>query len=709
MSTEIFSYPIDQYRQDIDPVGHYIKQAALYISKVKNIPIETATKIISDAIVNKKGPFAFIRNPKVKYAGRKDNGDREIMKTTLNDYIYTFTHNRSIVAPTLTTYFRHDEKEVLTVKFVENNKKQRSVSKKKKFHYKTIGDIVKMRYYDNDQGNRKRQNNSFSGAYSSPYTILYFKTGHNTLTSATRMSTSNSNSLNEKLFTGNRHYFSKDIIINNIVFITSKIDKDMVQKTIAEFNLYIPTVDDVMNVIDRSAKLYCLIDYKEEVKKLVEKLDDLERAWFVYANDLYHLSIYNESMVRNMLSEVIEKKHQDYDYKAKDVYKYPEEYRMFAQIVCIDEVKGKGVDYDKMYEKGILKTLVPTLMHEYAVVGIYKNLFTTLFRSDVVPHNVADFPHSLRRCVMTSDTDSTIFSVQELVFWYLGREEFSNTGLAIQAFLVMLSTYMVSHILTTMSAQFNTIKSRLKDIYMKNEYTFPVYSLTGMAKHYFNTKSIQEGIIFDKPEREYKGVNLKSSNLPKIIKKTAHEMMDSIMDTIMNNKPIVLTDYLNKVREIENDIYESINSGRTDYVKVYEIKDKDSYKGDKFNAYQYYLLWQNVFAGKYPEVQTLPFLSMKLSLTTDSKKKLNDWLELKDPEFRTKFQAWLMSSKRYDLGLVMLPLEAVKEGGMPDEIKDIIDYRKIIKETCNIFYIILESIGFFIKDDYIVSDYFSKE
>ncbi len=709
MSTETFSYPLDQYRQDIDPVGHYIKQSALYISRMKGISIEEATLVIKNSIEQKKGPFANITNRIIKYAGRKDNGDREIMKCSLSDYIHNFTHNKSIVAPTLTTYFRHDEKETLVVGFVENNKKQRSVSKKKKFEYKTKGDLVKMKYYDYDQGNRKRQNNSFSGAYSSPSTIIYFKTGHNTLTSATRMSTSNSNSLNEKLFTGNRHYFSKDIILNNIVFIVSKLNKNALQKVIDEFNLYIPTVDDVISVIDRSAKLYCLTDYKDDVRLLLEKLDDLERAWFVYANDLYHLAIYNKDLITTFFSEVTEKRYQDQDYKAKDVYKYPEEYRMFAQIVCYDDVKGYGVDYDLMESKGILKHLVPTIAHGYGILGVYKNLFSTMFRSDVVPHNVADFPHSLRRCVMTSDTDSTIFSVQELVFWYLGGYEFSKKGMAVQGFLVLLSTYMVSHVLTMMSAQFNTVKSRLKDIYMKNEFTFSVYSLTSMAKHYFNTKSVQEGIVFDKPEREFKGVNLKSSNLPKVIKKEADEMMISIMDTIMDNKPIILLDYLKKVKDIEDDILRSISSGETEYIKVYGVKDKSSYKEDKFSVYQYYLLWQNVFAGKYPPVSTLPYLAIKLSVTVDTKKKMDTWLDTKDPEFRTKFRSWLMTSKRYDLGLLMLPLESIKEGGIPDEIKDIIDYRSMIKEICNIFYIILETIGFFIKGDYIVSDYFNRE
>jgi hypothetical protein len=708
MSDEIFLYDLKDYNQDINPIEHYVRQATLYLHKTKNISLDRAESIIRESMKNKTGPFSNITDRVIKYAAKNDKGDREIVSGSLIEYINNINKSDVIVAPTLTTYIPHEKKEALSVKFVEKNKKERSKDKELKLKYKLANDEVKAIYYDIQQSYKKIINNSFSGAFSSPYTILYFKTGHNTLTTATRLTTSNSNSLNEKLLTGNRHYYSVDIIINNIIFIISKIDKNRVYDIINKYNLYIPSVDDCLNVVSRSADLYCLLHYKEKVYNVLSSLDDAERSWFVYCNDFYHLCIFNKEFISTFFDRVTQLVKDDNEYQESQVFDYPEEYRMCASQICYRYVKGFGKNYTKMKDNGILKIYIPTIKNCYDTVQEYGDFFSLFFKNQVVPHSVAQFPHSLRRCILTSDTDSTIPTYQEIIFWYLGKEEYSDKGRALQGFLILLSTYLTSNVLMNMSAQFNPNKNRLKDIYMKNEYTFDSYATTQMAKHYYATISVQEGNAFANPEREYKGVHLISSNLPLAIRSKAKDMMNDIMDKTMSNKELSLVEYMSYVRDIEQDIINSVNKGEISYFKVYKIKDSNSYKSDMFNPYCYAELWNSAFGPRSAAIESYPYQAIKVSTILTSKVKLTDWLNTLDPILKGKVEAWIKANNKKDLPMIMLPVDVIKTHSIPAEISRIIDYHHMVKEICTIFYTILSTIGFYIKEDFIISDYFKK-
>lgn len=708
MTDKIFTYELEEYNQDIDPINQYVDQARLYLHKVKGISLEDAEILVRNAMKEKTGPFSNITDRVIKYAVKMDNGDREITNNSLINYISNFNKSDVIVAPTLTTYIPHEKKEALSVKFVEKNKKKRSEAKNLKFKYKTAGNKTMSIYYDLIQSYMKNINNAFSGAFSSRYTILYFKTGHNTLTTATRLTTSNSNSLNEKLLTGNRHYYSLDIIINNIIFIISEINKSVVYGIINKYNLYIPTVDDCLNVVTRSADLYCLVHYKEKVYSTLSKLDDAERAWFVYCNDFYHIFIFNRVFINNFFDKVTKLVSDNENYQESQIFDYPEEYRMFASQICYQYVKGYGDNYTKMKDNGLLKMLIPTIKNCYDTVNEYSDLFSLFFKNKVMPHSVAQFPDSLRRCILTSDTDSTIPTYQEIIFIYLGKNEYSDKGRALQGFLILLSTYLTSNVLMNMSAQFNPNKKRLKDIYMKNEYTFDSYATTQMAKHYYATISVQEGNAFSEPEREYKGVHLVSSNLPLVIRKKAKDMMNDIMDKTMSNKELSLIEYLNYVKSIEDDIVDSINRGEITYFKVYKIKDSNSYKDDMFNPYRYAELWNAAFGPRSAVIESYPYQAIKVSTLLTSKTKLNEWVDSLDSILKAAVASWVKNNNKKDLPMLLLPIDVIKTHSIPVEIARIIDYRHIVKEICTVFYTILSTIGFYVKEDFIVSDYFKE-
>jgi hypothetical protein len=54
---------------------------------------------------------------------------------------------------------------------------------------------------------------------------------------------------------------------------------------------------------------------------------------------------------------------------------------------------------------------------------------------------------------------------------------------------------------------------------------------------------------------------------------------------------------------------------------------------------------------------------------------------------------------------MMLPSEVIRSCGLPTELIPIVDYRSMISEICHVLYMILETLGFYLKPEYILSDY----
>ena len=113
------------------------------------------------------------------------------------------------------------------------------------------------------------------------------------------------------------------------------------------------------------------------------------------------------------------------------------------------------------------------------------------------------FPDSIRRSAITSDTDSTIFTVQDWVIWHKGKVEFSEGATALATSVVIyLHRKTITHVLARMSANFGIETERIHQIAMKNEFKFDVFVPTQVAKHYYALISCQEGNVFDFEEED---------------------------------------------------------------------------------------------------------------------------------------------------------------------------------------------------------------
>jgi len=693
-----------EYKRAINPIGQYVNQASQYLHLITGKDLEVCKEFITNGIKNNTLPGSII-DPKIKYLERQDNGDRVEKESTLVEYINSSLTEGELISPTLTTYINPKVKESLLVNFVDDNIAARGVAKKAAFAAKAAGNKELATIKGIEQTNRKLSNNSVSGAHVSASTPLYNKTAHSTLTSTCRSTSGYGNANNEKFLCGNRHYWSPQIVINSIISIITYTDYSKIIELISVYDLKPLTVDETMECITYSTDLYWM-NTKEtaKIRNLVSKLNDLQRQAFVYTGDMFHLMKHNQELVRTFIKRLSSKVTGDIENPIDSIHKSSEDIVNLAHQICATEMKGKGKDYKAMIGTPELNTLAHTVLNIESTLSDYSSLIKGLWVTNNVPASVAYFPESIRRAALTSDTDSTIFTVQDWVMWYNntpGTVDFDDESIAIAATMIFLASQTITHVLAKMSANFGIEQKRLHQIAMKNEFKFDVFVPTQVAKHYYAIISCQEGNVFDELNKEIKGVHLKSSNAPLKITKAATAMMESIMASVMAGKKISIIKILNEIGDIERTIHKSILAGELEYLRLAQIKMAESYtSSERSSPYGHHLFWSEVFAPKYGQIALPPYSCIKVSTTLDNPSNLKEWIDkMKDRDLAQRLTEWLIRSNKKVIPTILLPVEVIRGKGIPPELVDIIDARTMVSDLSRIFYLILETLGFFTSND----------
>lgn len=705
MSNNPFVLAPKDYKRDINIVKHYVEQQAAYLSASTGKDLNTCMNFVKSTL-RKGGQFEF-KDPKIKYLERNDKGDREEKEGTAWAYISESVKNREIIAPTLTTYLHPDEKLSLLSGFLEENVALRNKAKKAMFEAEVNGDMETYDMKKTEQKNNKLSNNSVSGMHCSPANPIYNETGHSTLTSNCRSTSGYGNANNEKFLAGNRHYYNHHIVLNNIVSTITNCDLELIDSVMAKYNLNYPTVEDTIACIQYSTNLYWWEKhFFKKIEDLVAKLTPTQRAAFVYIGDFYHLKKYNEGFVRNFLTGIIQKvKGRHEGDPVKFIKSSDEIYVNMAHQICADEVKGYGKKYHELSEESV-HTVALTVKNIQDTFNRHTDLIKAFWVTTNMPASVAYFPTSVRRAALTSDTDSTIFTVQDWILWYRGHYTMDGGAIALIGAMTALASLTIIHVLALMSANFGIVEKHIHRIEMKNEYRFDVFVPTQLGKHYYANMGCQEGNVFEKHKMEIKGVYLKSSNLPASINKRAQDMMKRITDEVMtisetNPTPIEVKKYITEVADIERMIINSIKKGETEFLKASSIKDAQSYsKEGNDSPYRHHVFWNEVFGQKYGVVPEPPYSTIKVSSIIENQTDLNKWLStMQDPNIKANIENWIKRTGKSSFGTFNLPTTVLKNTGIPIEIASIINYKKIIIDLCSIFYLILETLGIYLYDD----------
>ena len=692
------------YKRNYNVQEQYFIDSATYLQKMTGRSFEECLEFV-------KKEVAKIEPSQVLILEREKKGVREVKTVTFLDFLNDVNDNDRIMSPTMAVYLNPSEKQSLLGIYIDTNISKRKKTKKEKFAAKIAGDKELEAFKDNQQTSFKIKNNALSGAHVSPYTVLYNKSAHSSLTSTCRSATSYGNANNEKLLCGNRHYWSPDIVTSNIISIINLTDLDEINKIIKKYKIAIPTVEQVLECIHYSTDLYWSNKKAfERIEQLVKSLTDVERTAFIYVGDLYHLAKYNDSLVRNFLDKLSEPAKEPIDNPDDVISKMDDDLAALVKYVCIDEVKMRSLDDVKKESPTEYGIIAATAKQILDTLSEYKDLIQSLLVTRNVPASVAAVPSSIRRCAIASDTDSTIFTVQNWVEWYSGKIDFTKKSCAIRDAMSFLASKSIVHILAMMSTEMGVVKESRGRLMMKNEFTFPIFGLTSRSKHYFANISAQEGNVFEEMDLELKGVALRNSNSPIHIREKVKEFVIMITSTIIAGNKLNANKILGEISAIENDILKSIKKGSTDYFRTGQVRSKDSYKTPESSPYAHYELWEEVFAEKYGHTEPPSYSSIKVSVDCSNPTQFKKWIaEMPDQAIAMKFKDWMDARSKNSITTIILPQSIVKQSGIPEEIISGVDMRKIISDVMEPFYIVLESLGLFIKNDAnskLVHDYY---
>ena len=695
-----FILPATDYKRDIDIISNATKQAAFYLHKRSNRPLEECLDYVIKA-TSKEGKFA-LKDPDTLVLVREKYEDKEKVIMPLSRFFNKILERKAINVPTLCCYLSPEEKVSVLGKYVDGNIKLRAQDKKDQFAAEQVQnwDLYAVKF--NSQTSRKLNNNALSGAHASKSTPLHNQSSHSSLTSTCRVATSYGNANNEMFIMGNRHYWSAEVVKAKIITICLYTDMVTLQRVMDTYNLYYPTTDDVMDVITYSTDLYGINKrFIDEIALLVDTLTPLERAAFVYVGDLWHLAKYNLEFVSTFIRD-IGRRVTDLDIENPDSYisNMDGDIRAYVGILCEPELKGTNIPVVKAENYEGYLNIARTAKNIDTQLNKYKLLIKGLWVTENLPSSIFNVPTIIRRCVTTSDTDSTIFTTQEWIKLLTGTYKINTEARGISSTIAFLASQTIQHVLAKVSGNMGVSPQHIFRIAMKNEFLFPVSALTNRAKHYFAIQGAQEGNVKLHFDLEIKGVELRSSKVPIHVNKKLSKLIEFILMGVHDNGNLSLYDVLDEVALLENNIIDSVKNSDYSYMLTQQIKDPSSYVNEEEAAtYKHYLLYKKVFAKKYGEVAPPPYLGIKIPLNLPNKTAIKQWTDqIPDPYIKSQLEELILNTGRKDIGSIIFPETVLNAYGLPSEIIPAINIRQMVFETMSGFYLVLESLGLYFKD-----------
>ncbi len=706
-----FVLPSTSYKRNLNFYPTYVKDAALLIHKTTGKDLAYCEEWVRKTL-SKDGAHPLV-DPVIDYLERGENGDRELKQTTLSQYFKRVDKEKLIISPNLTGYIPPTVKVSFSAEYVKTQLAARSANKKLALKYKQQDEKQLASIYNNRQQRNKIKCNSLSGAQGTPSSFLFNKSAHSTLTSICRSASSNTNASTERFLSGNRHYWSVDQAINNIVNIVRRSDYNAIQFAVDTYDLVYPSVEDVLWAVKRCTDLYWRdASVFARIERIVNALTPIERAAYLYTGDLFNLTRLNDSVIRRFFTLL--------SFPSPDSLPHDEAVKWMKQlegdeiamlrITCTKLLFGKNDKGEDAYLEPWNSKIVngdtygqlgATAKQILEARAEYAGLIRAFWVTPNMPSCMAAFPSSIRRCVVASDTDSSIFTTQDWATWYVGEFEFSDTAFAVTTVATYFCSQITAHVLATMSANMGVVESDLRTLEMKNEYAFNMFSLTSMGKHYFAAMAAQEGGVYMHPHWEIKGATLKNSKAPPALIERAANLIEEIGTTVMAGEKIAILPVLREVAEKELEIRKSIEMGDPFYYSSAQIKQAESYKnGANTPAYLSYSLWNDVFGPKYGIQTPPPYGSIKVSIDTDTPTKFCEWLQsLEDQDLAARFRFWMEANGKNQITTLYLPLGLVQKSGVPKELLPRMNIRSLIFNLMRTYYLILESLGIYMSNE----------
>lgn len=707
-TNDIFLRDAGTYKRDINPVDNYKVQMVRATMLRYNVDEDKATELVQRVLSNEK----YIKDPIVSFYHRdRDTLDKELVKAPLSQYLADVVSSNEIMVPSGTTYVGPEVRPSLIAESISEDSILRGKTKKLAAKYKAEKDMDKFQRADDDQTNIKLDSNVYSGLFNANGNILYNPSAHSSLTSTTRIITSIGNANNERMISGNRHYHNYRTTINNLVYTVSSLDKlydgvplyQLIGNAVSTYGLVYPTVEQTIDCVLRSTWLYW--EHKKSEDKLrtfIGTLDKAQRAAIVYIGDMFHLRHCNDSVIHGMYEELTAKAYAPCTAEmAAELYGFDEEIMNLVHKFFMDEMRGKGKDYSKLFATipNTVGALYATYKHILSVLRKYEGLIRAFFGTDNIPPTVASMPTMMRRSGVMGDTDSTCTSADKWGFWFTGEKVLNQPCRDAANAALFMSSQSMRHYLAVCSGHMGLRKHLIFKLSMKPEYYWDTFACTDVSKTYYAQTDVKEGSVYEKPDIEIKGVNLMNSNTPMRVRKMAKDMMTRFLAAPGQGKRLNMGAELRNVANLERLIRSSLADGEMEFYRTISINGEHGYKqGPEQSNHRWYTFWKEIYGAKYKVIAEPPYKTFKVKTTLTNKTELANWIDsIEDKEIAGRLQKWIVRTNRTSLPTIYVPIDHVGLYGMPPEIVSVINYTDITMDLVNMCYIVLSSLNYIVK------------
>lgn len=677
METTINPFLSEAYTADHDLTKLYHEQVSYLFSKIYKIPANIIQKYVEQVFQINRNGFKPIN---VKVLEKNKYGDREVKIQPITDFFETVEAKNLHLSPSFVGYTNYDEcpavNAIGTKKWIGDRKKYKGLRKKAAIS----SDWYAYKTYDEIQNALKIFNNAQSGAMSSNGTPIRNKSGHTTLTSICRTVTSTVNLMNERLLNGNRLFINYKKTMQHMVSVLKSTDFVKLNAVMERLKMNHATVEHVMAMVKNCMKYYGgNSDTYEKIQAFIELLRPDERTAVLCIGDIKGLFTTNRDVIKAYLDDWIAVPEIPKDAKAED---YPEPSNGDYSTLIITKIGQKASKLETNHLN----------QYHLDVEKKWYDFIEVFFKTRTAISDVFSVTEMIREAVLTSDTDSSIYSADDVTELY-GADE--QQMIRLNGVLTYFIRMMAIHQHAQLSKNMNVSDVNQANLNMKNEFLFGSYVTTLMSKHYYATQLMQEGVMRDEVKMEIKGVHLRSSKVALMIKEFAHKLMREILDVIYYKRKLNASVILHNVAELERLIIDEVSQGEWKWLSKATIKAREGYADADKAVYQYHELWEEVFADKYGAAPPIPYVGIKVNVDLTSRGKIDSYFEmLGECELKERLDRYLKIRSKDKITTFYVPADnllSIKT--IPTEIVKAADIRRIVKQNLKSVYAVLESAG----------------
>lgn len=718
-----FSKPYSEYTRELSPVEQYRERMIDGLVRSTGCTLEAATNIVEDAIIE-SGYEAL----NCTYTQKQPDETRAVVTKPMVQYLKGVEVSDFVMAPTLTTFYpRRLRKSLITGEIVAGMTKRKGVKRQAQLD-KLAGNITAATIGKGLQNAIKVFINSWSGATQSAFNPFYCKSTHPVLTSMCRISTAIATAMVERALAGKRYYFEPHKVTEDLMLTIAKCPREQIKAAQMEYDLHVPTVDELLDIVRASYKYYWWDESKEETfLPLMNSLDDVERMAFAYSGDFYHLFKYNHKLISKFLNNVTNINPdtlptaiiKEINGSAGDISKAigKDERDLLANLVG-SEIAGvvleAAIDPESNKYRGEeFSNLVYRIASNITLyMDSFAPMISAFFRTDILPIDLGKQDNAIRKTVPLGDTDSTVYTTKHINKLHYGCNSFGTEQEPVANFCIYLINGMIEHGLGSFTGQLGVEDEFRTKLIMKNEFGFPSLMLTNVAKHYMGYKKTEEGLVYDKLEFERKGVRLHAGKLNDDAREQLHAWAERTMVELNSNKLIDRGELVDMILDIEGDIEASLTRTEGAYYNRVRMKPLAEYSRPQSQEYGKHVFWNKVFGEKYgfaPENE--PYMAYKCSLKFNGR--VSTWVETLTPEQQRGYKEYLAYIEKDDKHVptfITIPMDVYKLKSTPTELLDLVDREKVAKTSTDAHLLHLSSLGIILdysKQQLKLSDYFT--